>query len=58
MIGYTQPSGSLNYVAECLSPEDSVLREGFDVLVPGAHLHMLNPVRPPVLIHLSSIPVI
>lgn len=43
MIGYFQPSGSLNYVAECQSPEDSVLREDFDVLVPGAHLHQPNP---------------
>eukprot|EP01043_Picozoa_sp_COSAG02_P055832 COSAG02_NODE_6536_length_3511_cov_1.873974_1_plen_248_part_10 len=43
IIGYFQPSGSLNYVAECQSPEDSVLREEFDVLVPGAHLHQLVP---------------
>ena len=43
LIGYFQPSGSLNYVAECQSPADSVLREGYDVLVPGAHLHRLSP---------------
>jgi hypothetical protein len=43
MIGYFQPSGSLNYVAECQAPEESVLREGYDVLVPGAHLHQLDP---------------
>ena len=43
LIGYFQPSGSLNYVAECQSPADSVLRDGYDVLVPGAHLHRLSP---------------
>jgi hypothetical protein len=43
LIGYRQPSGSLNYVAECQSPGDSVLREDFDVLVPGAHGHQMKP---------------
>ena len=43
LIGYRQPAGSLNYVAECQSPGDSVLREDFDVLVPGAHGHEMNP---------------
>ena len=37
IIGYRQPSGSLNYVAECQSPADSVLQPDFDVMVPGAH---------------------
>ena len=37
IIGYRQPSGSLNYVAECQSPADSVLQADFDVLVPGSH---------------------
>ncbi len=45
VIGYRQPSASLNYVAECQSPIDSVLREDFDVLVPGAHGHPMDPVR-------------
>ncbi|MDA0789531.1 MAG: phytanoyl-CoA dioxygenase family protein [Proteobacteria bacterium] len=43
IIGYQQPAGSLNYVAECQAPEDSVLREDFDVMVPGAHGHPMNP---------------
>ena len=43
LIGYRQPAGALNYVAECQSPGDSVLREDFDVLVPGAHGHQMNP---------------
>ena len=43
LIGYCQPAGALNYVAECQSPGDSVLREDFDVLVPGAHGHQMNP---------------
>ena len=34
---------ALNYVAECQPPEDSVLQEDFDVLVPGAHGHEMNP---------------
>ena len=42
LIGYRQPSGSLNYVAECQAPADSVLREDFDVLVPGAHGHAMD----------------
>tara|TARA_Y100000780_G_scaffold24621_1_gene20513 strand:+ start:2885 stop:4048 length:1164 start_codon:yes stop_codon:yes gene_type:complete len=42
LIGYRQPAGALNYVAECQSPADSVLREDFDVLVPGAHGHPMN----------------
>ena len=43
LIGYRQPAGSLNYVAECQSPADSVLKEDFDVLVPGAHGHQMDP---------------
>ena len=43
LIGYRQPAGALNYVAECQSPGDSVLKEDFDVLVPGAHGHAMNP---------------
>jgi hypothetical protein len=43
LIGYRQPSPSLNYVAECQSPADSVLHEEFDVLIPGAHGHAMNP---------------
>ena len=43
LIGYRQPAGALNYVAECQSPADSVLREDFDVLVPGAHGHAMDP---------------
>ena len=39
LIGYRQPSGSLNYVAECQAPADSVLKPDFDVLIPGAHGH-------------------
>ena len=42
LLGYRQPSGSLNYVAECQAPADSVLREDFDVLVPGAHGHAMD----------------
>lgn len=42
LIGYRQPTGSLNYVAECQAPADSVLQEDFDVLVPGAHGHAMN----------------
>ena len=42
LIGYRQPAGALNYVAECQSPADSVLREDFDVLVPGAHGHPMD----------------
>ena len=42
LIGYRQPAGALNYVAECQSPADSVLRDDFDVLVPGAHGHPMN----------------
>ena len=43
LIGYRQPAGALNYVAECQAPADSVLKEDFDVLVPGAHGHAMNP---------------
>ena len=43
LIGYRQPAGALNYVAECQPPADSVLKEDFDVLVPGAHGHPMNP---------------
>lgn len=43
LIGYRQPAGALNYVAECQSPADSVLKEDFDVLVPGAHGHAMDP---------------
>lgn len=43
LIGYRQPAGSLNYVAECQSPADSVLKEDFDVLIPGAHGHPMDP---------------
>ncbi len=43
LIGYRQPAGALNYVAECQAPADSVLREDFDVLVPGAHGHTMDP---------------
>ena len=43
LIGYRQPAGALNYVAECQAPADSVLKEDFDILVPGAHGHTLNP---------------
>ena len=32
----------LNYVAECQAPADSVLKEDFDVLVPGAHGHDMD----------------
>ncbi len=42
LIGYRQPAGALNYVAECQAPADSVLREDFDVLVPGAHGHEMD----------------
>ena len=42
LIGYRQPAGALNYVAECQAPADSVLREDFDVLVPGAHGHAMD----------------
>ena len=42
LIGYRQPMGALNYVAECQSPADSVLRDDFDVLVPGAHGHAMD----------------
>ena len=37
LIGYRQPAGALNYVAECKAPADSVLKPDFDVLVAGAH---------------------
>lgn len=43
LIGYRQPAGALNYVAECQTPADSVLKEDFDVLVPGAHGHDMDP---------------
>ena len=43
LIGYRQPAGALNYVAECQSPADSVLKADFDVLVPGAHGHDMDP---------------
>ncbi len=72
LIGYRQPAGALNYVAECQAcmevrpsdggiagtslmrqrsgmlprlkaPADSVLKEDFDVLVPGAHGHDMHP---------------
>jgi len=43
LIGYRQPAGALNYVAECQAPADSVLKEDFDVLVPGAHGHPMDP---------------
>lgn len=43
LIGYRQPAGALNYVAECQAPADSVLRPDFDVLVPGAHGHDMDP---------------
>ncbi|MYB38644.1 MAG: phytanoyl-CoA dioxygenase family protein [Gammaproteobacteria bacterium] len=42
LIGYRQPAGALNYVAECQAPADSVLKEDFDVLVPGAHGHDMD----------------
>jgi len=42
LIGYRQPAASLNYVAECQSPADSVLKKDFDVLVPGAHGHEID----------------
>ena len=42
LIGYRQPAGALNYVAECQAPADSVLREDFDVLVAGAHGHPMD----------------
>ncbi|MYA18405.1 MAG: hypothetical protein F4Z28_17365 [Gammaproteobacteria bacterium] len=42
LIGYRQPAGALNYVAECQAPADSVLKEDFDVLVPGAHGHPMD----------------
>ena len=42
LLGYRQPAGALNYVAECQAPADSVLREDFDVLVPGAHGHPMD----------------
>ena len=43
LIGYRQPAGSLNYVAECQAPGDSVLKNDFDVLIPGAHGHAMDP---------------
>lgn len=43
LIGYRQPAGSLNYVAECQAPADSVLKGDFDVLIPGAHGHAMDP---------------
>ena len=43
LIGYRQPAGALNYVAECQAPVDSVLKPDFDVLVPGAHGHEMDP---------------
>ena len=43
LIGYRQPAGALNYVAECQAPADSVLKSDFDVLVPGAHGHDMDP---------------
>ena len=43
LIGYRQPAGALNYVAECQAPADSVLQPDFDVLVPGAHGHAMDP---------------
>ena len=43
LIGYRQPAGALNYVAECQAPADSVLKPDFDVLVPGAHGHDMDP---------------
>ena len=43
LIGYRQPAGALNYVAECQAPADSVLKGDFDVLVPGAHGHEMDP---------------
>ena len=43
LIGYRQPAGALNYVAECQAPADSVLKGDFDVLVPGAHGHDMDP---------------
>lgn len=43
LIGYRQPAGALNYVAECQAPADSVLKPDFDVLVPGAHGHEMDP---------------
>ncbi len=43
LIGYRQPAGSLNYVAECQAPADSVLKDDFDVLIPGAHGHPMDP---------------
>ena len=42
LIGYRQPAGALNYVAECQAPADSVLKEDFDVLIPGAHGHAMD----------------
>lgn len=43
LLGYRQPAGALNYVAECQSPVDSVLQDDFDVLIPGAHGHAMDP---------------
>ena len=43
LIGYRQPAGSLNYVAECQAPRDSVLKADFDVRIPGAHGHSMDP---------------
>jgi ectoine hydroxylase-related dioxygenase (phytanoyl-CoA dioxygenase family) len=43
LLGYRQPAGSLNYVAECQSPVDSVLQSDFDVMIPGAHGHAMDP---------------
>ena len=36
LIGYTQGGGALNYFADCMRPKES-LKDGYDVLVPGAH---------------------
>ena len=36
LIGYTQGGGALNYFADCLRPKVA-LKEGYDVMVPGAH---------------------
>lgn len=44
LLGYRQPAGALNYVAECQSPADSVLKPDFDVMIPGAHGHPLDSV--------------
>ena len=36
LIGYVQGGGALNYFADCMRPAEA-LKEGYDVMVPGAH---------------------